>query len=110
MSVWVMISPLTIAVALITDGSAELFAGSVSAFERKRAERLAQQQVAHERQQAERARLQRFVDRFKAKATKARQAQSRVKALERMTEIAAVRAESGIEFGFADPLALPDPL
>jgi ATP-binding cassette subfamily F protein 3 len=94
----------------IADAEAELFAGSVSAFERRRAERLAQQQVAHERQQADRARLQRFVDRFKAKATKARQAQSRVKALERMTEIAAVRAESGIEFEFAAPDALPDPL
>jgi len=94
----------------IADATAELFAGSVSAFERKRAERLAQQQVAHERQQRERARLQRFVDRFKAKATKAKQAQSRVKALERMTEIAAVRAESGIEFEFAAPAALPDPL
>ena len=94
----------------IADGCVELAAGSVSANERRRAERLAQQQVAHERQQAERARLQRFVDRFKAKATKARQAQSRVKALERMTEIAAVRAESGIEFEFAAPDALPDPL
>ena len=94
----------------IADADAELFAGSVSAFERKRAERLAQQQVAHERQRRERARLQRFVDRFKAKATKARQAQSRVKALERMTEIAAVRAESGIEFEFATPDARPDPL
>jgi ATP-binding cassette subfamily F protein 3 len=94
----------------IADADAELFAGSVSAFERRRAERLAQQQVAHERQQRERARLQRFVDRFKAKATKAKQAQSRVKALERMTEIAAVRVESGIEFEFAAPCALPDPL
>ncbi|MEO7325549.1 MAG: ATP-binding cassette domain-containing protein [Dokdonella sp.] len=94
----------------IADASAELFAGSVSTFERKRAERMAQQQVAHERQQVERARLQRFVDRFKAQATKARQAQSRVKALERMTEIAAVRVESGIEFEFAAPVALPDPL
>jgi ATP-binding cassette subfamily F protein 3 len=94
----------------IADATAELFAGNVSGFESKRAERLAQQQTAHERQQAERARLQRFVDRFKAKATKARQAQSRVKALERMTEIAAVRVESGIEFEFAGPIALPDPL
>ncbi|MEO6690208.1 MAG: ATP-binding cassette domain-containing protein [Dokdonella sp.] len=94
----------------IVDANAELFAGSVSTFERKRAERMAQQQVAHERQQIERARLQRFVDRFKAQATKARQAQSRVKALERMTEIAAVRVESGIEFEFAAPIALPDPL
>jgi ATP-binding cassette subfamily F protein 3 len=94
----------------IADGGAELFAGDVSGFERKRAERMAQRQVAHERQQRERARLQRFVDRFKAQATKARQAQSRVKALERMTEIAAVRAESGIEFEFAASDALPDPL
>ncbi|MEO7430462.1 MAG: ATP-binding cassette domain-containing protein [Dokdonella sp.] len=94
----------------IADGTAELFAGNVSTFERKRAERMSQQQVAHERQQIERARLQRFVDRFKAQATKASQAQSRVKALERMTEIAAVRVESGIEFDFAPPLALPDPL
>ena len=94
----------------IADANAELFAGNVSAYERKRAERLAQQQIAHERQQIERARLQRFVDRFKAQATKARQAQSRVKALERMTAIAAVRAESGIEFEFAVPDALPDPL
>jgi ATP-binding cassette subfamily F protein 3 len=94
----------------IADANAELFAGSVSLFERKRAERMAQQQVAHERQQIERARLQRFVDRFKAQATKARQAQSRVKALERMTEIAAVRVDSGIEFEFAAPVALPDPL
>jgi ATP-binding cassette subfamily F protein 3 len=94
----------------IADADAELFAGNVSSFERKRAERMSQQQIAHERQQIERARLQRFVDRFKAQATKARQAQSRVKALERMTEIAAVRVESGIEFEFAKPDALPDPL
>ena len=94
----------------LADATAELFAGNVSAFERKRAERMAQQQIAHERQRIERARLQRFVDRFKAQATKARQAQSRVKALERMTEIAAVRADSGIEFEFPAPAALPDPL
>jgi len=94
----------------VADGGAEIFAGTVSAFERKRAERLAQQQIAHERQKAERERLQRFVDRFKAKASKAAQARSRVKALERMTEIAAVRVESGIEFAFAAPTSLPDPL
>ncbi len=94
----------------IADGDAELFTGTVSAFERKRAERLAQQQVLHEKQQRERAHMQAFVDRFRAKATKARQAQSRLKALERMTEIAAVRIESGILFEFPAPAALPDPL
>ena len=94
----------------IADQDAEIFAGSVSHFERKRAERLAQQQVLHERQQRERAHMQSFIDRFKAKATKARQAQSRLKALERMTEIAPIRVESGIDFEFLAPLVLPDPL
>ncbi len=94
----------------IADADAEIFAGTVSAFERKRAERLAQQQALHERQQRERAHMQSFVDRFRAKATKARQAQSRLKALERMTEIAPVRVESGITFAFREPAALPDPL
>jgi ATP-binding cassette subfamily F protein 3 len=94
----------------VADGDAEVFTGSVSGFERKRAERLLQQQSLHEKQQRERAHMQSFIDRFKAKATKARQAQSRLKALERMTEIAPVRAESGIRFEFLAPLALPDPL
>ncbi len=94
----------------IADTTAEVFAGTVSQFERKRAERLAQQQSMHERQQRERAHMQSFIDRFKAKATKARQAQSRLKALERMTEIAPIRVESGIQFEFLAPAALPDPL
>ena len=94
----------------LADGDAELFTGTVSAFERKRAERLAQQQALHEKQQRERAHMQAFVDRFRAKATKARQAQSRLKALERMAEIAPVRVESGILFEFLAPAALPDPL
>jgi ATP-binding cassette subfamily F protein 3 len=94
----------------IADETAEIFTGSVSSFERKRAERLAQHQVLHEKQQRERAHMQSFIDRFKAKATKARQAQSRLKALERMTEIAPIRVESGITFEFLPPTALPDPL
>ncbi len=94
----------------LADQDAEIFAGSVSRFERKRAERLAQHQVLHERQQRERAHMQSFIDRFKAKATKARQAQSRLKALERMTEIAPIRVESGIQFEFLAPPTLPDPL
>jgi ATP-binding cassette subfamily F protein 3 len=97
-------------VLAIGDGRAELFSGDLSGFERKRAERLEQQQVAFEKQQRERAHLQRFVDRFRAQATKARQAQSRVKALERMVEIAPVRAASTIQFAFREPHALPAPL
>ncbi|HJU40496.1 MAG TPA: ATP-binding cassette domain-containing protein, partial [Tahibacter sp.] len=94
----------------IADERVELFAGTLSGFERKRAERLVLQQLQYERQQRERAHLQSFVDRFKAKASKARQAQSRVKALERMVEIAPVRAASTIRFEFREPEALPYPL
>ena len=94
----------------IADEKVELFAGTLSGFERKRAERLVQQQLQYERQQRERAHLQSFVDRFKAKASKARQAQSRVKALERMVEIAPIRAASTIRFEFREPEALPYPL
>ena len=94
----------------IADQKAELFAGDLSGFERKRAERLVQQQSQYEKQQRERAHLQHFVDRFRAQATKARQAQSRIKALERMVEIAPVRAASTIQFQFREPAVLPTPL
>jgi ATP-binding cassette subfamily F protein 3 len=94
----------------IADQTAELFSGNLSGFERKRSERLAQQQSMYDKQQRERAHLQRFVDRFRAQATKARQAQSRVKALERMVDIAPIRAASTIQFEFREPLALPVPL
>ena len=94
----------------IADRRVELFAGTLSAFERKRSERIAQQQSMLEKQQRERAHLQHFVDRFRAKASKARQAQSRIKALERMVEIAPIRAASPIRFEFRMPAALPTPL
>ncbi|MEC9085323.1 MAG: ATP-binding cassette domain-containing protein, partial [Pseudomonadota bacterium] len=86
-----------------------LYTGNYSAFERQRAERLAQQQASFERQQARIAEIQRFVDRFKAKATKARQAQSRVKALERMEKIAPAHVDSPFSFEFpvADKVSNP---
>jgi ATP-binding cassette subfamily F protein 3 len=87
-----------------------LYAGGYSDFERQRAERLAQQQAMFERQQRERAHLQKYVDRFRAKATKARQAQSRIKALERMELIAAAHVDTPFTFAFRDPAAAPDPL
>ncbi|MFT3789547.1 MAG: ATP-binding cassette domain-containing protein [Rudaea sp.] len=94
----------------IAEQRVELFAGNLTGFERKRCERLAQQQSMYEKQQRERAHLQRFVDRFRAQATRARQAQSRIKALERMVDIAPVRAASTIRFEFREPAAMPDPL
>ncbi|MCC4271369.1 ATP-binding cassette domain-containing protein [Marinobacter nauticus] len=86
-----------------------LYTGNYSAFERQRSERLAQQQASFERQQARIAEIQRFIDRFKAKATKARQAQSRVKALERMEKIAPAHVDSPFSFEFpvADKVSNP---
>ena len=87
-----------------------LYKGSYSDFERQRAERLAQQQSLYERQQREMAHLHSYIDRFRAKATKARQAQSRIKALERMELISAAHVDSPFHFAFRAPTAAPDPL
>ncbi len=85
------------------------YTGNYSAFERQRGERLAQQQANYEKQRARVAEIQRFIDRFKAKATKARQAQSRVKALERMEQIAPAHIDSPFSFTFpmADKVSNP---
>jgi ATP-binding cassette, subfamily F, member 3 len=87
-----------------------LYRGNYSDFEKQRAERLAQQQACYERQQREVAHLHKYIDRFRYKATKARQAQSRIKALERMELVQAAHVDSPFEFGFREPLAQPDPL
>jgi ATP-binding cassette subfamily F protein 3 len=92
----------------LNEGRAKLYTGNYSAFERQRAEHLRLQQIAHEREQAERAHLQSFIDRFKAKASKAKQAQSRMKRLEKMAGTEAVRAERSFRFQFAVPERLPD--
>ncbi|HEX4885193.1 MAG TPA: ATP-binding cassette domain-containing protein [Casimicrobiaceae bacterium] len=77
------------------------YTGNYSSFERERAQALALQQSAYEKQQRQIAHLQAFVDRFRAKATKAKQAQSRIKAIERMERIAAAHVDSPFEFAFA---------
>ena len=87
-----------------------LYSGNYSDFERLRAERLANQQSAYERQQREIKHIQSFVDRFRAQATKARQAQSRIKALERMERIAQAHVDSPFHFAFRAPERLPSPL
>jgi ATP-binding cassette subfamily F protein 3 len=87
-----------------------LNAGNYSDFELRRAERMAQQQAAFARQQREISRIHSFVDRFKAKATKARQAQSRLKALARMELIAPAHADSPFGFEFLPPRKMQSPL
>lgn len=84
--------------------------GNYSAFETLRAEKLEQQQVAHEKQQEKMAHLQKYIDRFRYKATKARQAQSRIKALERIEKISAVVADAEFTFVFKEPANLPNPM
>ncbi len=84
--------------------------GNYTAYELQRAERLRLTQSAYSKQQREITHLQYFVDRFRAKATKAKQAQSRVKAMERMTLIAPVINASPFTFKFRAPLASPDPM
>ncbi|AOH35227.1 ABC-F family ATP-binding cassette domain-containing protein [Luteimonas sp. JM171] len=92
------------------DGKARLYVGDYTAFERQRAEHLRQQQIAHEKEQAERAHLQKFIDRFRAKASKARQAQSRMKRLAKLAGTEAVRAERGFRIEFPQPAKLPHAL
>ncbi|QEA14173.1 ABC-F family ATP-binding cassette domain-containing protein [Comamonas flocculans] len=86
------------------------YSGNYSAFEEQRAQQLLLQQAAYERQQEKIAHLQHFIDRFKAKATKARQAQSRVKQIERMEKVAPVLAEADFSFTFREPANLPNPM
>jgi ATP-binding cassette, subfamily F, member 3 len=86
------------------------YTGNYSAFEEARAERIVQAQAAFSKQQERIAHLQRFIDRFKAKASKAKQAQSRVKALARMEKLAPVLTASDFEFEFKEPQSLPNPM
>ncbi len=86
------------------------YGGNYSRFEDMRAEQMALQQAAFSRQQDKIAHLQKFIDRFKAKASKAKQAQSRVKALERMERIAPVLADAEFSFEFSEPASLPNPM
>jgi ATP-binding cassette subfamily F protein 3 len=88
----------------------KLYTGNYAEFERARAANLALQQAAHEKQKREIAHLQSYVDRFRAQATKARQAQSRLKALDRMEIIAAAHVDSPFYFSFQPPQSSPNPL
>ncbi len=94
----------------LNDARAKLYTGDYTSFERQRAEHLRQQQIAFEKEQTERAHLQSFIDRFKAKASKAKQAQSRVKRLAKLAGTEAVRAEREIRINFPVPLKLPHSL
>ena len=97
-------------IAHIEHAKLTLYTGNYTAFEKIRAERLAQQQSAYEKQQREKAHMQKYVDRFRAQATKAKQAQSRLKALGRMEEISAAQVDSPFNFKFFELEKIPERL
>ncbi len=97
-------------IAHVAQSAVTLFTGNYSVFERRRAEMLAQQQSAHEKQQREMAHIRCFVDRFRSKATKARQVQSRLKAMEKMERIVQAHVDSPFDFAFRKPDSTPNPL
>jgi ATP-binding cassette subfamily F protein 3 len=97
-------------VAHVDQRKITLYRGGYTAFERARAERLAQQQQAYEKQQVQRAHMESYIARFKAQATKARQAQSRIKALERMEELSAAHVDSPFDFVFRESQKISSPL
>ena len=92
------------------NGKLVRYKGGYEDFLTQRAERIRQTQLAHDRQTRETARLKGFIDRFKAKASKAKQAQSRVKALARMETLAPLHVDGGIDIRLPDPDSMPDPL
>ncbi len=94
----------------LDEGKLIRYGGNYTTFETMRAERMEQQAAAYGKQQERIAHLQKFIDRFKAKASKAKQAQSRVKALERMEKLAPVLASADFSFEFREPLNLPNPM
>ena len=94
----------------IENQTVTLYSGNYTAFETRRAEMLAQRQAAFEKQQREIAHIRSYVDRFRAQATKARQAQSRLKALARMELISQAHADSPFDFDFLPPPKMPRPL
>ncbi len=97
-------------IAHIENKQLTLYHGGYSDFEHQRAERLAQQQAMYEKQQREIDHIESYIRRFRAKATKAKQAQSRIKALERMERVAAAHVDTPFSFSFRPGPAAPDPL
>ena len=97
-------------IAHVEQQSVTLYQGNYTAFETQRAERLALQQSSFEKQQRQIAHMNSYIERFRAKATKARQAQSRIKALERMQMIAPAHVDSPFSFSFRHPGHIPNPL
>ena len=97
-------------IALIEQQRIQFYSGNFAAYERQKSAQLMQQQALADKQKQRMQQLKTFIERFKAKASKAKQAQSRVKALQRMEEVAALQATNPFRFEFLNPEHLPDPM
>jgi len=97
-------------IAYLSHQQLKVYAGNYSSFEKQRAAEILLQQAAYEKQQKQLAHMQSYVDRFRYKASKARQAQSRIKAIERMDLVSAVQTESPFQFQFKPPAQCLNPL
>ena len=104
------LDPIVTKILHIENQKLNEYTGDYSSFEVQRATKLAQQTAMYRQQQQKISHLQKYIDRFKAKATKAKQAQSRMKALERMELIAPAYVDNPFTFEFRPPLSLPNPL
>lgn len=104
------LDPIVDKILHIEQQSLNEYTGNYSSFERQRATKLSQQQALFESQQEKVSHLQSYIDRFRAQATKAKQAQSRIKMLERMELIAPAHVDNPFHFSFRSPESLPDPL
>ena len=98
------------AIVHLENGRAEVYKGNYSAFESQRAQALERQAALHKSQQQRVEEIRRFVDRFRAKASKAKQVQSRLKALERMDLVAPIHADSPYRFAFGQPKKISNPI
>ena len=101
---------ITTHIVYIENKQAKLYTGNYSNFEKQRATALALQQKQYEKQQKKIEHIESYIRRFRAKATKARQAQSRIKALERMQLIMPAHTDSPFDFEFKEPNQLANPL
>ncbi len=104
------LDPIVNRIVHIENQTLNEYTGNYSSFETQRAQKMLQQQAIYQKQQKQMAHMQSYIDRFRYKASKARQAQSRIKALERMEKVLPAQFDNPFSFEFREPTALPNPI
>lgn len=104
------LDPIVNRIVHIENQTLNEYTGNYSSFETQRAQKMLQQQAIYQKQQKQMAHMQSYIDRFRYKASKARQAQSRIKALERMEKVLPAQFDNPFSFEFREPAALPGPI